>query len=142
MTANNSTHGQSVNSVPLTVNEVTIAIDNPRRRKVLDILDAVDGPISLDELSRAIASAENDVRLQLVAYDQRQRVYIALYQHHLDKLDAIGAIEYWDQKGEIRPTDATEKLAELVRLIEEICTDSIISEPASPGSRTVSVDMH
>lgn len=55
-------------------------------------------------LAEAIAAWENDISVEQLTSKQRQRVYIALYQSHLPKLDDYGVIKYKQARGVIKPT--------------------------------------
>jgi len=76
-------------------------LQNSRRRAVVRYFATFDEPASLGELAEQIAAWECDTSVDAVTKDQRQRVYIALYQSHLDKLDAHDVIEYDGTQGAI-----------------------------------------
>jgi hypothetical protein len=69
-------------------------LKNTRRRHVLRYVAREDRTVSLAELAVYIASRENDVSPELVTSAQRKRVYVALYQTHMPKLDDAGAVDY------------------------------------------------
>lgn len=71
-----------------------------RRALALSILHT-DGPLSLRELADAIARHEFGPGFDSA---ERKRVYVALYQHHLPKLDNYGVIDR-DGNREIRLTE-------------------------------------
>ena len=77
-------------------------------------------PVEVGNLAGSIATIEND-RDQPNA-QERKRVYIALTQNHLDKLNNIGAIAYDDQEKILMPSHTTHRLADLVRYLESVCT--------------------
>lgn len=76
-----------------------------RRRQALRRLFERDGAASLRELSEELAAAENDVSPAEVTYKQRTRVYTALRQNHLPKLDDEGIVEFDVRSGDttLRP---------------------------------------
>lgn len=60
------------------------------------------------ELAEDIAAWEHDTSVKQLTSDERQRVYIALYQTHLPKLDDYDAIEYDQDRGIVEPTGLLE----------------------------------
>jgi hypothetical protein len=121
MTALIPTPWSSNNAVPTDVEEAIEAINNSRRRHVLCLLDDQDGAISAGQLARAIAAIEMDKEICDLTAQERKRVYISLYQGHLDTLDEVGAVNYNERSKEVHATEATAGLAELVRHLESIC---------------------
>lgn len=86
-------------------------LQNPRRRAVLRyILEHDDqDQFRMQTVIEEVAAWDHDTTVQQLAADQRQRVYIALYQSHLPKLDAYGVIEC--DQGIIEPTPLIYALA-------------------------------
>lgn len=84
-------------------------LQNSRRRAVLRYLAAYPDheAFEMRTVAEAIAAWENDIPVEQLSSDQRQRVYIALYQSHLPKLDEYGVIEYNQPRGVIEPTALT-----------------------------------
>jgi len=82
-----------------------------RRRLVLKYLQEYDGdePASMSDIAEHIAAHENDTTVDALRSQERQRVYIALYQSHLPKMDKIGVIEYEQYRGEVKPTEMTQE---------------------------------
>lgn len=135
MTANDPTQGQSVNSVPHTIHEVSKAINNPRRRKTIVIVDGVEEPIEVGTLAMLIAALETDSTIQEVTSRQRKRVYVSLYQNNLQSLQETGVIEYRERAGEVQATDGTAGVAMLVRALEALCSDTLATEAATGADR-------
>ncbi|MEM4782053.1 MAG: hypothetical protein QXG03_10915 [Halalkalicoccus sp.] len=81
-------------------------LQNSRRRAVLRYFAAHPDREEFDmrTIAEAIAAWENETTVEQLSSDQRQRVYIALYQSHLPKLDEYGVIEYNQSRGRIVPT--------------------------------------
>ena len=88
----------------LTADEVYDLLSNQRRRFVLYHL-ANAGETSLRDLSRLVAAWENDVDEEAVTSVQRKRVYTALHQTHLMRLDSHDVIEYDQSRGTVAPTE-------------------------------------
>jgi hypothetical protein len=84
-------------------------LQNGRRRAVLRYFAANPDQETYDmrTLAEEIAAWENGIPVAQLSSDQRQRVYIALYQSHLPKLDDYGVIEYNQPRGIVKPTPLT-----------------------------------
>lgn len=84
-------------------------LQNGRRRAVLRYFASHPDQRKFDmrTVAEAIAAWENEIPVEQLSSDQRQRVYIALYQSHLPKLDDYGVIEYNQSRGLIVPTPLT-----------------------------------
>ncbi|MDL5361250.1 hypothetical protein [Halalkalicoccus sp. NIPERK01] len=84
-------------------------LQNARRRAVLRYFAAhpEQDEFNMRTVAEAIAAWENETTVEQLTSDQRQRVYIALYQSHLPKLDDYGVIEYNQSRGLIVPTPLT-----------------------------------
>lgn len=90
----------------LTKDVVFGILQNKRRRNVLRYLMSVDRMVTQAELAEQIAAQENGITVAEIDSTQRKRVYVALYQTHLPKLDEAGLIEYNSDRGHVRLTDA------------------------------------
>lgn len=88
----------------LTADAVYDILSNQRRRFVLYHLGNV-GETSLRELSRLVAAWENGIDPEAVTSVQRKRVYTALHQTHLMRLDEYGVVQYDRTRGVVVPTD-------------------------------------
>lgn len=80
-------------------------LQNQRRRYVLQYLENQTEGCILRDLAKQIAAWENEIPVQQVKSDERQRVYIALYQSHLPKMDDVGIINYNQARGTIERTE-------------------------------------
>ncbi|NGM70744.1 hypothetical protein G6M89_17315 [Natronolimnobius sp. AArcel1] len=85
-------------------------LQNRRRRFTLHHLVQVGKPIPLRALSRQVAAWENGVSTSAVTPQQRKRVYTALHQSHLPKLERMDIVRYDTRQTVVRPTDALETL--------------------------------
>jgi len=83
----------------LSLDTIFDALKNARRRRALTYLDAADGPIPIGELAERIAADENDKTTDEISYAERKRVYVALYQSHLPKLDDMDIVSYDKPRG-------------------------------------------
>lgn len=104
-TVNPSTDGEIPGqSARLTRSAIFDMLSNARRRYVLLYLQQ-RAAASIRELSRDLAAWENDVDVGAVSSKQRKRVYTALHQTHLPRLDEYGVVTYDRDRGEVRATD-------------------------------------
>ena len=78
-----------------------------RRRLVLKYLQEHDGPADMRDVTERIAAVENDTTIAQLRSQERQRVYIALYQSHLPKMDRAGIIAYDQDRGVVERTQRT-----------------------------------
>lgn len=80
-------------------------LSNRRRRFVLHYLIREDRPVSIQELSRQLAMWEFESEAEDLTDQQEKRIYVALYQTHLPKLEDAGVVEYDSDTGlvEIAP---------------------------------------
>jgi len=106
----------------LSIDEVCHLLQNRRRRGVLRYLREADGTAKMSDIAEAIAAAENGTTVERLDHDERKRVYIALYQTHLPKLDDAGIVEYDSERGNIAATAAAGQLYDAM-------------DAVSPGSR-------
>ena len=83
-------------------------LQNQRRRYVLKYLRDNEGGTSLSDLSEQIAAWENDKEIRRISSSERKRVYVALYQCHLPKMDDMGVIEFEKARGTIEPGEHIE----------------------------------
>lgn len=75
-------------------------LQNQRRRQVLRyVVTNQPGPFEMREVAEQVAAWENDTTLKALTSQQRQRVYVALYQSHLPKLADYGLIDYNQDRG-------------------------------------------
>jgi hypothetical protein len=94
---------ESVETSMLPRDEIFHLLQNKRRRLVLRYLTEHGDDIEMREVAEQVAAWENDTTVAGLTSDARQRVYIALYQSHLPKLDENGVIEYDRNRGTIEP---------------------------------------
>ncbi|SNZ18195.1 hypothetical protein SAMN06269185_3289 [Natronoarchaeum philippinense] len=107
--------------IPMEPDDAFEAVANSRRRQTLLSLDRAEGPVAAGDLAVEIAAIEQGIDPSHVTGEQRTRVYIALTQNHLDKLDELGAVNYNDRSKQVAPSDSTSSLAEHVRKLTTDC---------------------
>jgi hypothetical protein len=81
-----------------------------RRRYVLHHLLGEDGNATLRELTMRVAAWENGVSIEKVTSKQRMRVYTALRQSHLPKMDREGVVEFDAASGDVELSESAEDL--------------------------------
>ncbi|MFA9503482.1 hypothetical protein ACERIM_11985 [Natrinema sp. H-ect1] len=94
----------------LSLDDVHHLLQTKRRRDVLRYLRDAEGPVRLRELAEQVAAWEQETTVEELRSDERQRVYISLYQSHLPKLDNHGIIEYDKDRGRVDSTLRTGQL--------------------------------
>lgn len=86
----------------LTRDEIFDVLSSRRRRNVLHALNHGDGSTTVGDLSRRLAAWENDHADEGdVTAKERKRVYTALRQTHLPKLQEVGVVDYDPDRGTV-----------------------------------------
>lgn len=94
----------------LTQNEAYDLLSNPRRRYVISYLRKHGEPMSVSDLSDAVAAWENEQPVEELTDRQVKRVYVSLYQTHLPKMNDAGLLDYDRETGIVRSTSAVAEL--------------------------------
>jgi DNA-binding transcriptional ArsR family regulator len=90
--------------------EVFEMLQNERRRRILRYLLEADDVMTIGELAERIAAVENDTSVAALNSTQRKRVYVALYQTHLPKMDDVGVIDYDRDRGRVQVAENADLL--------------------------------
>ena len=98
------------NSAALSLDDIYHLLQTQRRRDVLRYLRTADDRVRLRELAEQVAAWEQETTIDDLSSDERQRVYISLYQSHLPKLDTHGIVDYDKDRGWVEPTPYAERL--------------------------------
>ena len=85
-------------------------LSNHRRRYALHYLQRERTRVDLGELAVQIAAWENETRVRDVSSAERKRVYTALQQIHLPRMDEAGVVEFDDRAGTVTLGPAAEDL--------------------------------
>ena len=86
--------------------DVFEVLSNERRQCILHYLKRQDDRrVSLRELVDHVAAWENDTTVEALESDERKRVYTALRQNHLPKLEETDIVEYDHMRGEVELTE-------------------------------------
>lgn len=102
-------------SPDLAIDTVAHLLSNRRRRLVLDVLEDAE-LASLSELSESIADEEEAD----AGSKARKRVYIALHQCHLPKMDENNVIEYEEDRKVIHSGENYEGLLHAKEALEGV----------------------
>ncbi|SIR77473.1 hypothetical protein SAMN05421858_3783 [Haladaptatus litoreus] len=106
-------------------------LQTQRRRYALRYLKEQGSKVEMRDLAEQVAAWENDTTVQALASKERQRVYIALYQSHLPKLDEEGIINYNQSRGIVKRGPLAEQFDPYLET-----TDTSTDETAKPDSET------
>ncbi|WP_199174946.1 DUF7344 domain-containing protein [Halegenticoccus soli] len=93
----------------LSTDDLFHILQNQRRRRVLKYMQGREGPVDMRDVAEQVAAWEHDTTVEALTSDERQRVYIALYQSHLPKLDEKGILEYNQSRGLVERTPLAER---------------------------------
>lgn len=93
----------------LSLDQTFDILQNKRRRHVLRYLWQNDGETTMGTLAEHIAAIENDTTVASLSSAQRKRVYVALYQTHLPKMNSYDVVEFDRDRKTIRSGPNTEK---------------------------------
>lgn len=94
----------------LSLDDIYHLLQTKRRRDVLRYLHDADGRVRLRDLAEQVAAWEQGTTVDDLSSDERQRVYISLYQSHLPKLDNHGIVTYDKDRGWVEPTPVAAQL--------------------------------
>lgn len=101
----------------LTREEVFETLRNRRRRYVVHYLLNWDGESNLRDLSRQIAAWENDKPPEKVTSEERRRVYNALQQTHLHKMDDAGVVQFDAARGTVSASSRLDDLQVYLEIV-------------------------
>lgn len=87
--------GQAIEPVPeIGIDELLSVLANRRRRLVIrELSDRVES-VQLGDLAEQIAAREYNCDVADVESVQRKRVYVSLYQTHLELMEEVGLLQY------------------------------------------------
>ncbi|WP_257300328.1 hypothetical protein [Haloarchaeobius sp. FL176] len=85
-------------------------LQNERRRRVIRYLHDKEGKTDMRDIAEKVAAWEHDKTVRTLSSEERQRVYIPLYQNHLPKLDDEGIIDYNQSRGTVERNPLADQL--------------------------------
>lgn len=91
-------------------------LSNARRRFVLYYLREAGEPVELGELAKELAAWENETTPSELTKQERKRVYVSLYQTHIQKLADADVIEYDQDTGMVRLADGSDQIGEYLSI--------------------------
>lgn len=103
----------------LSQDDVFDILSNSRRRYVLYYLRQAGEPVELDELARELAAWENDTTVDDLTKQQRKRVYVSLYQTHIQKLADAGIVDYDQDTGMLSLANGASQIGAYLSVDEE-----------------------
>lgn len=106
-------------------------LSNQRRREVLRYFSSHSGHVELRRLADWIAAQEYDTSIDQLTTEQRQRVYISLYQSHIPMLVEHDCIAYNQSTGLVRRTNRMDDLNRYLKLESITRSDTDLTNPAS-----------
>lgn len=109
--SSNDAVGVAPSDHSLSMDDTFHILQNERRRRVLQYLSNTEGPVNMRDIAEQVAAWEHDTTVQQLTSDQRQRVYIALYQSHLPKLADFDLITYNRSRGVVERTPLADQVA-------------------------------
>ena len=112
---------ESDSDVDLSTDQTFHLLQTRRRRDALWYLKRHDGPVEMSDMAEQVAAWEYDTTVPQLRSNERQRVYIGLYQTHLPKLDEAGVVDYDQNRGIVERTPLAE---EFDPYLDEIYADS------------------
>lgn len=117
-------------------------LQNARRRAVLRYLraHADQERFRMRDLAEEVAAWEHNTTVRQLTSDERQRVYIGLYQSHLPKLDDYGVIEYNQPRGVVEQTALLGALAPFLEDGLHADTQHLPVEAAADGEERAASD--
>lgn len=102
-------HTDNRQSTSITTDELFTTLSNRRRRYVLHYMKQHTDAVPMRDISEQLAAWENGVEAGTVNPRQRKRIYTALHQTHLPKMDRLGIVDYDRNRGTVRITDSLDQ---------------------------------
>jgi hypothetical protein len=90
-------HGE--NNTELPIDSVFEILNSSRRRQILHYLSRHGGRTELSELAEYVVAVETGIPQSEVDDDDRQRVFISLYQTHIPRLEEHDIVTYDSDSG-------------------------------------------
>ncbi|WP_440010547.1 DUF7344 domain-containing protein [Halomicrococcus sp. SG-WS-1] len=141
MSATETRPDSATEQVPETSSEPDLSQDDvfhllqtPRRRYVLQYLKDKEGPVEMRDVAEQVAAWENDTTVTALSSDERQRVYIPLYQSHLPKLDEEGVVNYDQNRGTVERTELANRFDKYLDVSKDVDADTD-DEPEDENDR-------
>jgi hypothetical protein len=102
----------------LSYDTVFTTLSNRRRRYVLQYLQDNGGTSELRDIAEHLAAWENDKAVDAITRKERRRVYTALQQSHLPKMDDDGIVSFDRNRGTVEMTELAEELRVYLEVVQ------------------------
>ncbi|GGI94094.1 hypothetical protein GCM10008995_00350 [Halobellus salinus] len=102
----------------LSEDELFEVLSNRRRRFAMHLLKRESETVEIGDMAEQIAAWENGVDTAELTGSERKRVYTALQQSHLPKMERVGVVEFNKDRGVIEPTPALENVDLYMDVVE------------------------
>jgi hypothetical protein len=102
----------------LSEDELFDVLSNQRRRFAVHLLKHEEESLEIGDMAEQIAAWENGIDTAEITGDERKRVYTALQQSHLPKMDRAGVVKFNKNRGVIEPTPALEDVDLYLDVVE------------------------
>ncbi|QLK26982.2 hypothetical protein HYG81_05065 [Natrinema zhouii] len=96
-----------------------------RRRETIRYVLQADDCVKMRDVAEHVAAKEHETTVEQLLSDERQRVYIPLYQSHLPKLDEAGIIDYDKPRGIVRPGERLEQFRQYLDSVPSETDDAM-----------------
>lgn len=103
----------------LSQDDVFDILSNARRRYVLYYLREAGKPVEMGELAQELAAWENDTTVEDLTKQQRKRVYVSLYQTHIQKLSEAGIVDYDHDTGMVSLANGASEIGSYLSIDED-----------------------
>ncbi|MFC5277183.1 hypothetical protein ACFPM1_00165 [Halorubrum rubrum] len=110
--------GPSDVGVDISDDELYDVLANQRRRFAVHLLKREEETMEIGDMAEQIAAWENDVDMAEITGSDRKRVYTALQQSHLPKMDRAGVVDFNKNRGVVEPTDALQNIDLYMDVVE------------------------
>lgn len=103
-------HTSQPHPTPIDHNDAIEILSSERRRYTIEFLadQQPNEPVSVRAVTQHVAAKENDCPEEGLSSKQKNRVYVSLYQQHLETLEP--AIDYDREHKQITPTETPDRL--------------------------------
>ncbi|OYR54063.1 hypothetical protein DJ73_06035 [Halorubrum sp. Ea1] len=99
--------------------ELFDVLSNQRRRFAVHLLKREEEDrIAIGDMAEQIAAWENGIETTEITGNERKRVYTALQQSHLPKMDEAGVVEFNKDRGVVEPTPALQNVDLYMDVVE------------------------
>lgn len=85
---------RSLDELPIEEPEQLGLLAHARRRELLQLLNEIETPVELDDLTRELVVQEEEAPVSEIDREQLRKCKITLYHHHIPKLDDADVVEF------------------------------------------------